>query len=210
MSSSRPSAGTPGPRRRRTETVRARPRTARPVRPAELGGHLVRKRGAQSMCLQCRVTSCNHVAFAAKRCKGSAVQAWAERACRDAETGCEDGGGHARRLTDGVLWCDLCGAYAERRAMGLAEPCKKRPRDPTAAWRRDRLRRRVHPATGCSLTGPTVIEPRSFVSAGEGAPVSSAVSGPPASAPFQAGSLRFQAILQRVRLREASCIAAGQ
>ena len=104
----------------------------------------------------------------------------------------------------------LCGAYAEREAMGLVEPCKKWLRDKTAALRRDRVRRRIRPSLGLSLTGPTVAEPRSFVSAGESAPASPAVSGPPASVPLQDGRLRFQAILERVRLRDASCLAAGQ
>ncbi len=56
------------------------------------------------------------------RCEGAAVQAWAERACRDAGCGATDGGGHSRRLRGGILWCNACGAYAELRAIGLGEP----------------------------------------------------------------------------------------
>ena len=198
----------PGPLHPRAATIARRVRTALAPRPPELGGHLARKRGAASVCVECRGTSCAHAAFAAKRCKGSAVQAWAERACRDAGCGATDGGGHSRRLTGGILWCNACGAYAELRAVGLGEPCKGRPRDGAAAWRRNRMRAGLHPASGRALAGPLLIEPRSFVvSSADGVVGAAAGLDPPRGA--VAAAPRRVALLARVRAREAAAAAAG-
>jgi hypothetical protein len=186
-------------------------------RPPELGGHLVRKRGAMSVCVECRSSSAAHASFAAKRCKGSAVLAWAGRAWRAAGVELTDDGGHSRKLTGGVLWCDACGAYGEFRAKGLGDPCRKRPRNATADWRRQRLRSGKHPATGDALYGPTLAEPRSFA-VDEGAAsnwgVSACAAGAHAAncaasgAPL-AASARGAAILGRELAREAATRAAA-
>jgi hypothetical protein len=191
---------------RDTGPLPKRARLAPAVRPAELGGHVVRKRGLHSVCTQCLGASCDHRAFAAKRCRGSAVLLWAQRAARDAEAAVEDGGGHVRRLTAGVLWCDACGAFAEERARGLARPCRGHPSEETASRRRDRLRAGRHPVTGAVLVGTTVREPSSFLdTAAAGAAPCVGARAPAPGVPPEP-STRMAALLARVRAR---AVAAG-
>ena len=191
----------------RRKRVRAAPR------PAELGGHMIRKRRGCVFCVACRESSNAPDKFAAKRCPGSAVLAWAERACRDAAVGATDGGGHARRLTGGILWCDDCGAYADKLARGLTRACRKRPHDTATARRRDRLRARKHPITGEELPGATVFEPSSFLDGSEfglGIALPSTQPGSHASGHSPSGlSARGLAVLERVRSREAAAGRSG-
>jgi hypothetical protein len=62
-----------------------------------------------------------------RRCRGSALIAWAARACSDAALRRVAGGGHVRFLSGDVLWCSRCGAYATSRVFGLARACPGRP-----------------------------------------------------------------------------------
>jgi hypothetical protein len=154
--------------------------------------------------VQCLCSIGSHGSFAAKRCRGSAILLWAARAVQDAEAAVEDGGGHAWRVTVGILWCDACGAFGEERARGLARPCRLHPAEATAARRRDRLRAGRHHVSGVALGGTTSSEPRSFLDALPAPlplPVLSSV--PTASAPSE----RMAALLARVRARAAA--AAG-
>jgi hypothetical protein len=203
----------PAPRRVRAPGAEPAPklrRLAPPARPVELGGHAVRKRGERSACSQCLASSGDHRAFAAKRCRGSVVQLWAARAMADALTSIEDGGGHRRRLTAGVLWCDACGAFAEERARGLAHPCRLHPAEATAARRRDRLRRGQHPITGHVLGGETVVEPGSFLDAtGANQVVHFGGRMPHCTPPSAPPSSRMAALAARVRARAAVVAAAA-
>ena len=167
---------------------------------------MVRKHDSMSLCTVCRASSTAHARFATERCKGSAVQSWEARASNDVRVGPHRSGSHVQRLTGGILWCDVCGAYAELRAMGLAGACRRRPRDPAAAWRRNRLREGRHPVTGRPLGGSMVCDPLSFVSGDDGFVGGRWGSGAVATgAPICSSSTtRRKALYARVRAREAA------
>ena len=40
-----------------------------------------------------------------------------------ADNGATDGGGHTRMISGDVIWCGVCGAYADLRVSGLTEAC---------------------------------------------------------------------------------------
>jgi hypothetical protein len=178
-----------------------RPRCVVEPRPVQLGGHQRVRRDGRWFCLACRAFS-RLPRFASQRCRGSAVQAWAERASADAERDVVDGGGHARRLTGPVLWCERCGAYADRCARGLTRPCAQWPANAAAEARRERLRRRLHPVTGEYLADVTVVEPSSFLEAAGAGTVA-------ATLPHAGGaeSDRMLALRARVRARQAAAEA---
>ena len=104
------------------------------ARPPSLGGHLleqVARAGKPAVtCSLCRTTSTKVRSFAAARCQGSAADKWARRAVAAAEKDSATGRGHHRILSGDVLWCRVCGCYADAMARGLATACKGKP--PTA------------------------------------------------------------------------------
>jgi hypothetical protein len=175
-----------------------RPRGVVEPRPVQLGGHQRVRRNGRWFCLACRAFS-RLPRFASQRCRGSAVQAWAERASADAGRDVVDGGGHARRLTGPLLWCERCGAYADRCARGLTRPCAKWPANAAAEARRDRLRQRLHPITGEYLAAVTVVEPGSFL---EAAGSEAGVAPVPRAGLVE--SDRMFALRARVRARQAA------
>jgi hypothetical protein len=196
--------------------TRKRPRAAAPApRPEQLGGHRLELRGRLTACLVCRRASRHAATFAAQRCRGSAAARWAERAADDADRGIADGGGHRRRLTGSVLWCDDCGAYADRFAIGLASACRstetRRPPNRIGEWVRGRLRRRLHPRTGELLAAVTFCEPMRDSDADDSVWLD-AVAGRPAPAAVQPSaavlppplSARQAALLARLRARAAA------
>ena len=152
-------------RRRRTgeqRPRRVRARTPPPPRPVQLGGHDAVWSGHDWVCRVCRYRSRKRGPFLRQRCSGSAAVRWAERAETLRASGATDGGGHTRFLTDDVLWCDRCGAYAISQAIGLAKPCSGKPTGGTLA-RLGLLRRGLHPVTRDPLPADPVPEPRAGV-----------------------------------------------
>ena len=101
------------------------------ARPPALGGHFLvahvwgKCKGWK--CMLCRETSSSWKRFAPARCKGSAVEKWADKAIEAANREEVTGAGHHRMLSGEVIWCRTCGCYADARARGLTEVCKGKP-----------------------------------------------------------------------------------
>lgn len=102
------------------------------ARPVALGGHVLVEAawGATSgwRCSLCRLRSANWNKIAPSSCSGSAARRWADSATRMAEAGATNGRGHRRVLSGEVVWCQICGSYADARAKGLADVCKGPPK----------------------------------------------------------------------------------
>ena len=106
------------------------------ARPPCLGGHTltVTTNGTGhrvNRCTVCRVTSAKPT-FCMTRCKGSAVDRWAKVAKMMADNGVTDGGGHSRMLSGDVIWCGVCGSYADLKVGGLTEACTGKD---TTVWK---------------------------------------------------------------------------
>ncbi len=100
------------------------------------------------------------------------------------------------RALGSLVWCDGCGAYATKAAKGLARACGGRPANRTAAGRLRSLRAGLHPVTGESLIH---VSPQAQVPA---TPVQESLS-----ASATVGATRWNALLARVRAREAASAA---
>jgi hypothetical protein len=148
-------------------------------------------------CVTCRRVSSKWESIAPRRCGGSAAVRWAQRAVDDATRGFVDGGGRRRMLSDDVMWCSRCGAYASSRVVVLAKACRGHPSDAGAAARLDLLRSGRHPVSRAPFMAEVVSEPSSFSC------VASVSSQQANACNMNAPSSRFQAVLARVRLREA-------
>ncbi len=62
---------------------------------------------------------------------------------------------HSTLVTNGVLWCRLCGAYTTRRPRALARACPRRPVSEAAVNVRNRLARGLLPTTASYLAQDT-------------------------------------------------------
>ena len=147
--------------------------------------------------------------MARSRCPGSAVDRWHAKIGALAEVGITSSFGHCRMLTGDVLWCNLCGAYALDKAVGMAQPCPGPPtlqlslRGGGRGQQLNRLRRGCHPKSGVYLDEP-IPEPW-WGAVGAPRPVShdlnasrEDLSGPSSS------SSRLSRLRERVRMREAA------
>jgi len=134
-------------------------------RPACLGGHDLHpvndhdggKRGKALRCRLCRLTSAKPT-FCRTRCKGSAATRWAEALKQMADNSVQDGGGHTRFISGDVIWCGVCGAYADLKVSGLVEKCTLRHTGPwNGGGKRGQLnslRKNRHPRTRILLPLP--------------------------------------------------------
>ena len=134
-------------------------------RPVCLGGHDLRpvdsqcggKRANAMRCTLCRLTSTKPT-FCRTSCKGSATARWAEATKQMADNGVQDGGGHARLISGDIIWCGICGAYADLKVSGLTEKCTKKHIGPwNGGGKRGQLnslRRNRHPRTKIQLPPP--------------------------------------------------------
>ncbi len=139
-------------------------RTIKFARPVELGGHDLRGGEAGWRCTVCRTVARRRDDIASLRCPGLAVQKWA-----DMEEASRLGGGvavangrrHHRWMSGDLIWCSLCGAYGELKAVGLAAACPGPPPN-TGSGRTtslSRLRAGRHPKSNLPLHGPPTPEP---------------------------------------------------
>jgi hypothetical protein len=83
---------------------------------------------------------------------------WAERAAAISLAIGHEGRGHRRLAYGTLVWCDICGAYAERFAVGLARPCPGRPLYASRAAQLRRLQRGRHPLTGIPFRDDAIAE----------------------------------------------------
>ena len=128
------------------------------LRPLHLGGHSLKWGGAGWSCSICNKASWAWNTLAGRLCGGSAAGLWARRARVLGGHGGSDGAGHVRAHRGGVVWCVKCGAYAVRWAVGLAEPCREGPTNPSQRRVLARLRAGRHPRTNQQLEGEVVVE----------------------------------------------------
>ncbi len=127
-------------------------------RPPALGGHILTRVGDEWRCGACRARSRRWNWIAPQRCGGSAAVQWAERAVALAAAAGHEGRGHRRYAYGPLVWCEVCGAYAERFAVGLAKPCPGRPLYASRAAQLRRLQRGRHPLSGLPFREMAVAE----------------------------------------------------
>ena len=169
-------------------------------RPQQLGGHTLLLRDGRASCTVCKRSSGRVVRFAAQRCPGSAALRWARLAATQARHGRQLGPGHRRAISGTVVWCTLCGAYAEHVMRKMADPCQGRTHG-TARARLEALQAGKHPKTGAALP-PAIFElqwPDAHVA--EPPPPPPPVPTPPASPAPSAAATRLQALAACVRAR---------
>ena len=196
-----------------------------------LGGHDLVLANGRWTCRSCWSFSSSRPKLASQRCKGSAVATWAARERDLSAAGGADGPRHVRWLTDGIVWCSLCGSYAVSWAVGLRKTCGGVPSCDGARAVRNHLRAFRHPVTRQPLRGPHVPEPRHLhASVGSGRerwgshgvvspqphgidPGSSSQravrSGAPAVTSQSAAVIRIEAMQARVRERISACSTAA-
>ncbi len=153
-------------------------------RPPALGGHLLTRVSGEWRCGACRARSARWNWIAPKRCGGSAAAQWAERAAALAAAAGHEGRGHRRYAYGTLVWCDRCGAYADRFAVGLARPCPGRPLYASRAAQLRRLQRGRHPLTGSPFHDAAVAEHHCV----DGDSASYPIGGAHGGAPEQWGS----------------------
>ncbi len=190
----------PGPRPPRG-TGATRPRRDVRQRTAEEGGHLLERCGSGWRCVVCRKSSTSWDDIAPGLCMGPAEERWASRARTGAAEDTLRCSAHWIRVTGDVIWCNRCGSYASTRGRGLAQACRGRPADASAAARLTALRSGYHPVTGCVLSVVAAPMPRALV----GLPADGAAAA--ITAAVEAGSARWTALAERVRAR---CAAARE
>ena len=130
----------------------------RTLRPIQLGGHDLVKIGEGWCCTVCNRASRNWNSIAGRVCKGAAAGVWARRAKELGGRGGSDGAGHVRAAQGGAIWCIKCGSYAVRWAVGLAEPCREGPMNPSQRRVLARLKAGRHPRSNVALEGTLMIE----------------------------------------------------
>ena len=96
------------------------------IRSLSDGGHSLTPCGEKWRCTKCRIRGPLH-RIAGDRCTGSAVDRWAAKIEELKEAGIHSRQGHQRMLTDQLVWCNTCGAYANDRGQGMARPCAGPP-----------------------------------------------------------------------------------
>ena len=95
-------------------------------------------------------------------CLGSAAIRLGKQACDLATALPQCGPGHSLFLSDQVLWCDRCGAYAEAFAVGIAAPCRSRPSCDGKRAHLRLLRDNRHPSTKRPFATGPFPEPRAL------------------------------------------------
>ena len=136
----------------------------RSCRTVQLGGHNLVSKGGGWECLVCGRTSKQWSRVAYERCKGNRALKWAQRARELAGVGARggtDGAGHVRFLSDGMVWCDRCGATATHHAVSLALPCRGKPRPGGAEHNLRLLRKNINPTTRVAFREGPFPEPGS-------------------------------------------------
>ena len=129
-------------------------------RPPDQGGHLLVARRDAWLCEVCRHFGA-WKALAPQRCPGPALRRWATTAARRLtsrrisaslrQLPVPDARAHHMRCTGILHWCATCGAYAQDRAVLIAQPCPGPPRLGLFGGRGQQLRRlraSRHPRTG--------------------------------------------------------------
>ena len=177
------------------------------IRPPGLGGHTYMRCEGKWRCSTCRTMAGKLFPFASERCPGSAAQKWAAKALQLAEKGQAEGKGHARMLSGDILWCRNCGAYACGSAKGLAKPC---PGKDLGSWaegggRKQQLHRLLagkHPKH-CHQLPYAIAEYRSC-DARDHVSCQATKSTPATPMPKTPAQVKFEAMLARVRAKEAS------
>jgi hypothetical protein len=131
------------------------------ARPVACGGHTLIQEASGPRrgwkCTTCKRYSAKWRAIAGEKCGGSAALRWAEKAQQLADRGLALGGGHARMLSGNLVWCSICGSYADGKAIGLAAPCAGPPAKNGygGMWGQLRkLRNGKHPRSGILLALP--------------------------------------------------------
>ena len=122
-----------------------------------------------------------------------------------ANAGSHIGYGHKLFLSGEVIWCGVCGAYAEKHAIALQKPCAGPPIRRRGGGHRAQLamlRAGRHPGTRLALPPPRAIghntaDAHSLVAAYRASPVGVVHA---ASLPLHP---RMVALLERVRKRQA-------
>ena len=128
------------------------------ARPMQLGGHDLREVKGGWHCVVCRRGAADWNRIAKGRCSGSAAEFWARRARALGRGGGSDGAGHVRAAFGNMVWCVRCGAYAVKWAVGLAEPCRGGPSNPSQRRVLGRLRAGRHPRTNARIGQQALME----------------------------------------------------
>ncbi len=152
-------------RRQAGEDVQRRRVIVKHERSPLLGGHYLGYSGGWWECALCWTRARTRTSIASAKCRGSAAARWAQLEAEAMDVasgrGCRGGRAHTRWMTDDIMWCSTCGAYAEQRAVGLASACRGPP--PASGSGRTtslaRLRAGRHPKTGVDLRGVPIPEP---------------------------------------------------
>ncbi len=143
------------------------------TRPAAIGGHSIRRGGIGWECTVCRTTARSRSDLAPRRCPGLAVQRWAEMEAAECSRATASGAiarRHVRWMSGDLVWCSVCGAYGEYKAVNLANACAGPP--PRSGAGRTtalhRLRAGRHPKHNGPIDGPPVPEPTTVQHRGHG------------------------------------------
>ena len=132
----------------------------RDARPIQCGGHrLHHTASGKWQCSLCRCSASKWNGIATRRCGGSAAARWASRAA-DLFLDAASSRPHRRFMSDDVVWCDACGAYADAFSVCLSKPCIGRPSCPGKSAHLHSLRSGRHPRTGIIFRSAPVPEPR--------------------------------------------------
>jgi hypothetical protein len=196
------------------------------ARPAALGGHtLVQEHKSERRgwrCTSCKCSSGEWRTIAPNKCEGSAAVRWALKAQLLANNGMALGGGHTRMLSGDVMWCCICGSYADGKAVGLAAPCAGPPakNGHGGMWGQlKKLRNCRHPRTGAILGPPVSESAGAFSGAGAAAGQLAAFSGAANPAVYtgalhlvpaggRSASLKAQDMRDRIRAKATSAAGA--
>ena len=107
------------------------------ARPAALGGHrLVMANSGRWNCMVCKRSAAKSASLAPGQCNGSVAKRLAARTKAIVDSGGSLGSHHKFMMSGDVLWCSICGAFAEGcGTMALARPCQgKRIRGPRQSY----------------------------------------------------------------------------
>lgn len=160
------------------------------VRTPAMGGHDLVQVGATWQCLVCRQWSHSKGKLETKGCPGSAISKWKRREVnailqsKAVEPGTEGSRVHRRMISGDLIWCSVCGSYAEHRARGLEDICEGKFQGTWKGGGREGQRRDLlagkHPKSGKPLP-PAVTESQWM--AGERPALMTAMVGLQSSAP---------------------------
>jgi hypothetical protein len=132
------------------------------VRTPAVGGHELQRRGGRWRCFVCGKSASSWCNIAAGKCSGSRAMKWAQvarRTMRGGDKGGTDGAGHVRMLSDETIWCNRCGAVATHHAVGMALPCRGRPKPGGMEHNLRLLRRGINPQTNVPFREGPYAEP---------------------------------------------------